>query len=81
MAVALSAAALVAGRAGAGGVHQPSFRTHLVQPGETLWEIAEALVGPEEDPRPVVHRLVEVNQLPGGALRAGQRLRLPAGGW
>ncbi|CAN5362671.1 hypothetical protein BH20ACT24_BH20ACT24_23390 [soil metagenome] len=81
VAVALSVAGLVAGRAGAGGGHQPSFRTHVVQPGETLWEIAGAIAGPEEDPRPVVYRLVEVNQLGGGALMAGQRLRLPAGGW
>ncbi len=79
--VALSAAGMLAGRAGAGGTQEPSFRTHVVEPGETLWEIAGAIVGPQEDPRPVVYRLVEVNDLGSAAIRAGQRLRLPAGGW
>lgn len=81
VAVAVSVAFLVVGRAGAGAAREPVFRTHVVEPGETLWEIAEAIVGPEVDPRPVVYRLVEVNRLPGGAIRAGQRLLLPAEGW
>ena len=48
---------------------------HVVQPGETLWDIAEA-VAPDADPRVVVALLVEHN---GDApLQVGQRLVLPS---
>jgi len=47
---------------------------HVVQPGETLWDIARA-IAPEADPRVVVAMLIERN---GDApLQAGQRLELP----
>lgn len=47
---------------------------HIVQPGETLWDIARA-IAPDADPRVVVAMLVERN---GDApLQAGQRLELP----
>ena len=50
--------------------------TVVVQPGDTLWSIAEA-VAPGVDPRITVDRLVERN---GGApLVVGQELHVPAG--
>jgi hypothetical protein len=49
----------------------------VVQPGESLWEIARR-VAPDADPRRVVAQLKAVNDLD-GAVRAGQRLTLPAG--
>ena len=50
--------------------------TVVVQPGDTLWSIAEA-VAPDVDPRITVDRLVERN---GGApLVVGQELQVPAG--
>ena len=55
----------------------PHDRVVVVRPGETLWEIA-ARSRPNEDPRPFVHEVVELNGLASAGLDAGQRLRLPS---
>jgi LysM repeat protein len=47
----------------------------VVQPGDTLWTIAER-VAPERDPRDIVTELRRRNGLPSADVRAGQRLRL-----
>ena len=47
----------------------------VVAPGETLWTIAER-VAPGRDPRSVVDQIRRINDLPGGAVQAGQTLRL-----
>jgi hypothetical protein len=48
---------------------------HVVQPGETLWEIARA-IAPNDDPRAVVDGLIARN---GAApIEVGQRLVLPS---
>lgn len=44
---------------------------YVVQPGDTLWDIARALA-PGEDPRAVVHELV--GTAGGAALEPGQRI-------
>jgi Tfp pilus assembly protein FimV len=49
-------------------------RVYVVQSGDTLWSIARRL-HPGEDPRSVVDQLA--TQVPGGVLRAGDRLVLP----
>ena len=47
--------------------------TYVVEPGDTVWSIAEALA-PGADPRPLVDAIVDAN---GGArLDVGQRLVL-----
>jgi LysM domain-containing protein len=48
----------------------------VVQPGETLWELAERYAPPDSDPRNYVAELVELN---GGSelVYAGTRLDLP----
>ena len=47
--------------------------TYVVEPGDTVWSIAESLA-PDADPRPLVDVIVEAN---GGArLDVGQRLVL-----
>jgi hypothetical protein len=56
---------------------------HLVEQGDTLWALAEA-VAPQADPRDVVDQIIELNQggsavIPGGQLRAGEEIRLPVG--
>ncbi|MGH9264874.1 MAG: LysM peptidoglycan-binding domain-containing protein [Acidimicrobiales bacterium] len=48
---------------------------YVVQPGDTFWGIARR-IAPEEDPRPLVARLVAEHGSP--TLLAGERLRLPA---
>jgi hypothetical protein len=49
----------------------------VVQPGETLWAIAES-VAPDTDPRDTIARIVQLNDLPGSSVQAGQTLRIPA---
>jgi hypothetical protein len=51
--------------------------TVTVQPGESLWGIA-ASVAPERDPRDVVADIVQLNNLPAGAVFPGQQLFVPA---
>ena len=50
--------------------------TAVVQPGETLWEIARR-VSPDADPRATVARLTQLNDLGSTPIVAGQRLTLP----
>ena len=51
--------------------------TYVVQPGDTLWELARGIVGPEGDPRPAVDRIREANGLEGQGLLAGARIVPP----
>lgn len=78
---ALLFAAFSLGRVGAEGSAsaEPAreLPTVVVQPGDTLWGLAQA-AAPGRDPRPVVDQIRELNDLPGGALTAGQLLVLPA---
>jgi LysM repeat protein len=48
---------------------------HVVEPGDTLWGIAEATY--DGDPRQAVHRLQEANDLSDATLVVGQELVLP----
>ena len=50
--------------------------TVVVQPGDTLWEIART-AEPDEDTRAVVDAIVDLNHLGGGEIMAGQVLQLP----
>jgi LysM domain-containing protein len=50
-----------------------SAEVYVVEPGDTLWSIAER-IAPGEDPRPIVHRLAE--RAGGSGLRPGQRMSL-----
>lgn len=70
----------LAGRAlgGSIGPDEGSPRPHvLVEPGETLWSIARAHIGPEGDPRPYIQEIRDLNELDTSAIAAGQRLVLP----
>ena len=49
----------------------------VVQPGQTLWQIAQT-VAPDTDPRDTVARLVQLNDLPTSSVVAGQTLEIPA---
>lgn len=52
-------------------------RTIVVQPGQTVWSIAQARY-PDQDPRQVVQEIDGQNHLQGGTIYPGERLRLPA---
>jgi hypothetical protein len=64
--------ALFAGESGAGGPE----RSYRVQPGDTLWSIAERTF--RGDPREGVWELRERNGLASTTIVPGQVLRLPA---
>jgi Tfp pilus assembly protein FimV len=58
---------------GSSGTPLPDRATYVVQPGDTVWSIAEQLA-PAGDVRGMVDRIVELNG--GAALAVGQHLRL-----
>ena len=51
--------------------------TVTVQPGESLWAIAEA-VAPERDPRDVVTDIIQLNNLAAARVVPGQALFIPS---
>lgn len=55
----------------------PSLSQTTVQPGDTLWSVAQR-IAPRNDPREVVAQIRRVNHLHTSTLRAGQQLLLPA---
>jgi nucleoid-associated protein YgaU len=80
--------ALVVSLVGRGGIGQatdaparPATTTVVVQPGETLWQVARS-VSTDADPRETLARIQELNNLEGaGALiHPGQQLVVPAAG-
>ncbi len=72
---ALGAAAGTQGSAAA--FHAATFQHVTVEPGESLWQVAEA-VAPTADPRDVVADILSLNNLSSGEVQAGQRLAIPA---
>ena len=54
----------------------PALRQTTVQPGETLWAVAQR-IAPKNDPREVVDQIRRINHLPTSGLQAGQQLLLP----
>lgn len=71
-----SGQAPAAGVVSVGGAVAVSSGSYVVQPGDTLWQIARALQ-PSGDVRPLVQRLAA--ERGGAPLRAGERLVLPSG--
>jgi hypothetical protein len=79
LAVAVGQAALGAFEAAAGSDASSSetARTWVVQPGETLWSIAQR-VAPDSDPRDTVARIVAMNDFSGSSVVAGEQIYVPA---
>ena len=59
-----------------GGLELAGSSTVVVQPGDTLWSLAQQ-VAPEEDPRAVVDAIVDLNGLEDVDLLPGAVLQLP----
>lgn len=57
----------------------PSLQQATVQPGETLWVVAQR-IAPDNDPREVIAQIRRINHLQSSTLRAGQQLLLPVAG-
>jgi len=80
--VTLLLAAFSLGRVGTeaaptGGTATPTPHAQtVVQPGETLWSVAKR-VAPGHDPRQVIDRIADLNDLAGDRIWAGQLLLLP----
>lgn len=75
LAVRLAAAALGGVSASAPEAPLSPVPAHVVQPGDTLWSVAEALTPPGDDVRVTVDRLQRAHG--SAALQVGQRLVLP----
>lgn len=68
---------LSAPAASTGQTRHSSAHTVVVEPGQTLWDIA-ASSAPGEDPRDVIAQIVDLNSLPdSGSIRVGQPLYIP----
>ncbi len=64
----------------AGPAESAAYPAWTVEPGDTLWSIAQQ-VAPEADPRAVVLQLQVLNGVgPGHVLQPGEVLQVPAGG-
>jgi hypothetical protein len=59
-----------------GRTHQVAPRTVTVQPGETLWTLAER-IAPHADPRLVLAQIQQINHLRSPQLLAGMQLVVP----
>jgi hypothetical protein len=57
----------------------PALQQATVQPGETLWSVAQR-IAPRNDPRETVAQIRRINHLHSAALQAGQQLLLPVAG-
>lgn len=57
----------------------PTLQQTTVQPGDTLWTVAQR-IAPKNDPREVVAQLRRINHLSTSSLLVGQQLLLPRAG-
>ncbi|CAN5692337.1 hypothetical protein BH18ACT7_BH18ACT7_10510 [soil metagenome] len=73
--ILLAVAAAQSGSTGGGLADAP--RSVVVEPGDTLWQIARE-IAPADSPAVVVAALQEANGLDGGPLQPGQVLAVPA---
>lgn len=76
--VAVTAVFLLLAPASSADAPPPPTVTHVVAPGDTLWQIAAGLIGPGEDVRDMVDTIIELNGIGGSMLQAGMALQVPA---
>ena len=53
--------------------------SYVVQPGDTLWSIADGVAEPGTDIREVISDVKSLNALESSSLQIGQSLMIPAG--
>ncbi|WP_420370375.1 LysM peptidoglycan-binding domain-containing protein [Curtobacterium sp. L1-20] len=76
--VGMALAVLNGGQASAGNTSgDVRFDTVTIQPGETLWQLAEE-TAPNADPRDFVQDVISLNALDGSGLQAGEQIAIPA---
>ena len=78
--LAVAAAVTGIGAIGAAAGTQGSTATFhyvTVEPGESLWQVAQS-VAPTADPRDVVANILNLNDLSSGEVQPGQWLAIPA---
>ena len=76
--LALAVLLLTTSVSGAGTSSTPVPVRHVVvEPGQTLWQIAGD-VAPDADRRDTVAAILELNALPGSNVQAGQQIAVPA---
>ena len=84
MAVVLAAAlawggfAMVRAEPGRSDTGATQVISYIVRPGDTLWSYASSITPAGQDVSETVDELISLNNLESGALRAGQRLIVPA---
>ena len=81
VAIPLAIAAAITGIGAVGaaaGTHAgtTSFQHVTVEPGESLWQVAQT-VAPNDDPRDVIANILSLNDLSSGDVQPGQSLAIP----
>lgn len=83
VAFAVTLAAVIGAGAGvlfpSDGALPEEVQSVTVQPGDSLWTIANGVAEPGEDVRVVVEDIMALNALAGSTVRTGQQLTVPAG--
>ena len=69
---------LFAGKGAAAIGTAPTTKTVVVQPGQSLWRLAQLAV-PGADPRETVYKIKQLNHFSGSDLVPGQAVVVPAG--
>lgn len=77
LALAAFAFAINGGGAVAGAEGGQPLETVVVQPGESLWQLAES-IAPSADPRDVIHEVMKLNGMTAPDVFAGQELDIPS---
>ena len=74
----MSAFSTITGAINASGSSANVYETVTVQPGDTLWSIAERHMDDSKDIRKFIYEIKKLNNVSADTLTAGQKLMIPA---
>jgi len=74
----MSAFSTITGAINASGSSANVYETVTVQPGDTLWNIAERHMDDSKDIRKFIYEIKKLNNVSADTLTAGQKLMIPA---